>query len=239
MLVKNFVKEREEKQRLLSELKNIILKEDNRGLKIFKKLNIKNFDEVFKLFVNIGNTSYVSGDNYVFEYFIESLFEMINADPEELDKEEMIKYIHNYGIMSAQNYDIMSYSTIVKGFKENMSMREETKVINHNLKILRELASKAAALNFELGVLEVLNALRDIYRKFIEDDKQVNGLYLKNTIIFLIYTADKNRHVDLKEKILYETGDLLGFALPRVEPEAVDVKSSQEPEEGALPKQDA
>lgn len=239
MSVKNFIKEREEKQRLLLELKNIILKEDSRGLKIFKKLNIKDFDEVLKLFVNIGNTSYVSGDNYIFEYFVESLFEMINADPEELDKEEIIKYIHNYGIMSAQNYDIISYSTIVEGFKENIVMQEETKVINYHLKILRELASKAVALNFELGVLEVLNALRDIHGRFVDDDKQVNGLYLMNTIISLIYSAERSRNLDLKEKIIFETNGVLKLTLPRIGPEAVEVGSTQEPEEGVLPKQAA
>ena len=73
MSIKKYVRERYEKRKLLSEMKNIIIEEPKKEFKTLKQLDINTISEVMEMYINIGNMSYISGDNDIFEYFIESL----------------------------------------------------------------------------------------------------------------------------------------------------------------------
>lgn len=235
MSVKIFVKERAEKRKLLSDIKKIIIKHSSKELKIFDKLNISTLDGVLELLINIGNMSYVSGDNDIFEYFIESLFDIIHADIKELNKEEIIKYIHNYGVVSAKDHDIIPYSIIIDNLKEYIFELKETKSINSYLRVLRDLALKSETNNYELGTLEALHVFRDLNEHFIEKNMHINRFYLKNIVISLISSTEISHHERLKNKVLVEANEILGFEPLKVQPDAVGTEPIRTIEEVGRP----
>ena len=221
MSVRSYFKERQEKRKLLSEIKETILGSKKKS-KMFGKLNVSSIDEVFRIFVNLGNASYFSGDNDVFEYFIESLFEMMGADSIEMEDSEIIKYVYSYGLMSLQNYNIIPYTTVVSHLKENIFNQSDMKAVNRYIRILREFASKSGSINYMPGVMEVLNAFREINNYFLDRKMHINSMYLKNAIISMVYSAEKGKHEYMKDKILAETKGMLGFTPHRGKPSAID-----------------
>jgi hypothetical protein len=218
MSVKHLVKERAEKRKLLSEIKEAILEGPNKKRNTFKKLNIRTLDEALSLLINIGNMSFVSGDNDVFEPFIEALYEIVQADIEGLEKERLIKYIHNYGLRSAKDHDIIPYSIVIKNLKEHVLDLRETRSVNAYLGILKNLALKSETSNYELGTLEALRVFREFNGHFNDNAMYVNKFYLKSIMISLMSSAETNRHERLKHKILAEAKEILGFEPPRVQP---------------------
>lgn len=218
MSVKNLIKERTEKRRQLSEIKEAILEGQNKKKNKFKKLNIRTLDEALSLLINIGNMSFVSGDNDIFEPFIEALFEILNADIKGLEKERLIKYIHNYGLRSAKDHDIIPFLIVLKNLKEPVLNLKETASVNAYLRILKNLVLKSETANYELGTLEVLRMFRELNGHFTDNDMHVNKFYLKSITISLMSSAETNRHERLKHKILAGAKNILGFKPPRVQP---------------------
>ncbi len=194
---------------------------------MFGKLNVNSIDEVFRVFFNLGNASYFSGDNDVFEYFIESLFKMMGADSLRMEDSEIIKYVYSYGLMSLQNYNIIPYTTVVRHLKENILNQSDIKAMNGYIRILREFASKSVSINYEPGVMEVLNAFREINNYFLDRKMHINSMYLKNAIISMVYSAEKGKHKYMKDKILAKTKGMLRLTPYRVKPTAIDVGPPQ------------
>lgn len=226
MSFRNYFKERQEKKKLLSEIKETILGSKKKS-KMFGKLNVSSFEEVFRVFFNLGNASYFSGDNDVFEYFIESLFEMMGADAIEMEDSEIIKYVYSYGLMSLQNYNIIPYTTVVSHLKENIFNQSDIKAVNSYIRILREFASKSVSINYEPGVMEVLNAFREINNYFLDRKMHINSMYLKNAIISMVYSAEKGKHKYMKDKILAKTKGMLKFTPHKGKPVAIDAGPTQ------------
>lgn len=236
MSVKHLVKERAEKRKLLSEIKEAILEGPNKKMNTFKKLNIRTLDEALSLLINIGNMSFVSGDNDIFEPFIEALYEIVHANIEGLEKERLIKYIHNYGLRSAKDHDIIPYSIVLKNLKEHVLDLRETRSVNAYLGILKNLALKSETSNYELGTLEALRVFRELNGHFADNGMHVNKFYLKSIMISLMSSAETNRHERLKHKILAGAKDILGFEPARVQ---LDSGTDSIPaiEVGALPEE--
>ena len=209
MSVKKYIRERYEKRKLLSEMKNIIIEEPKKEIKTLKQLDINTISEVMEMYINIGNMSYISGDNDIFEYFIESLFEIINAAPEKLNEKELVKYIYKYGLMSSRNYNITPYCIILSNIKNNVFKSEDMQIINQYLKILENLAITSEAHNYESGTMETLYILKDIDDYLKEKNMEVNRFYLKNIVISAIHSAEKNQHEHLKDKIVAESNEIL------------------------------
>lgn len=210
MSLKNFVSNREEKREILSQIKNIILKQSDKQLQTLKKLNISKFDEVLQLFLNIGNMSYISGDITLFEYFIKSLFELMHAEAKELNKYELIKYIQNYGLKSVKDHDIAQFSIILNNLKKYIFELKGTKNINSNLRILKNLALKSESHNYELGTFEILSVFNELNEYFKDNKMDINRLYIHNNLISLMYSAEFNHHERLKYRILKDFDDILG-----------------------------
>ena len=211
MSLKRYLKKRQEKRKLLSEIKDIIIDEPNKELKNLKKFNISTIDEVMKMYINIGNTTYFSGDNDTFEYFIESLFEIINAKRDNLNNNDLIKNIKKYGVMSAHNYNIITYSIILNAIKRHIFKLADLQSINQYIKILGDLTLITENNNYEEAVMETLQAIKKIHDYLIGENMQVNRVYLQNIIISIIHSAGINQHEYLKRIIITETKDMLMF----------------------------
>lgn len=218
MSVKRYVKERHTKRELLLEIKKMIIEESSEEMKTFEILNVNTVDEVMRQFINIGNMSYFCGDNDAFEYFIESLFDIVNAEPNGIDSEELIKRIYHYSLMSAQNYDIIAYSVILNNIKKNILKLTEAQPVNQYLMILKDLAVISVSNNLKAGIMEALHAFRGINDHFVDNKMHINRMYLKNIIISIVYSAEKSRHEKLKDTLLAESSEILGFPNPQDQP---------------------
>jgi len=211
MSLKNFVSNRSEKIEILSQIKDIILKQSDKQLQTLKKLNISKFDEVLQIFLNIGNMSYISGDIVLFEFFIKSLFELMHAESEALDKDELMKYIQNYGLKSVKDHDIAQFSIILNNLKEYTFELKGTKNINSYLRILKNLALKSESHNYELGTFEVLSVFNELNGYFKDKKMDINRFYLHNNLISLMSSAEINHHERLKYRILKDFDEIFGL----------------------------
>lgn len=210
MSLKNFVSNRSEKRKILFQIKDIILKHSDKRLQTFKKLNISKFDDVFQLFLNIGNMSYISGDIVIFELFIKASFELMHAKSEVLDKDELMKYIQNYGLKSLKDHDIAQFSIILNNLKEYIFELKGTKNINSYLRILKNLALKSESHNYELGTFEVLSVFNELNGFFKDKKMDINRFYIHNNLISLMSSAEINHHERLRYRILKDFDDILG-----------------------------
>ncbi len=226
MSVKDLIKERSEKRKLLSEIKLIILKDPQKRIKDFKKMNVKTIDDVLGLFINIGNMAYFSGDNDTFEFFMDSLFDVMHMNLE-LDREKMIKCIYNYGLLSVHNHDVIPYSIILNNFRKTIFKLTETITINNHLRILKDLALSSEINNYELGIVDVLNVFKDLNDHFRDKNMNVNRLYLQNIVISLISSSESNHHERFKNTMLTETKKLLEFESIKARLEASEVELTQ------------
>lgn len=211
MSIKKFARERQEKRKLLTELKNIIIEEPDKNLRKLRKYNISTVDDVINIFFNVGNMSYFLGDNDIFDFFIESSFEIISAESDNINKNDLIKYIKNYGFMSAQNYNIITYSIILKNIKKHIFNLEKVQLINFYLRTLKDLVMIPEIKDYEVGVIEALYIFNEINDYFIFKGMRVNRVYLKNIIISIINSAEINKHQYLKNIIFSETVGIVGF----------------------------
>lgn len=206
MSFKKYVRKRSEKIELIDEIKDIILTESRKEMSIYSGFKI---DEIIKIFINIGYKSYFSGDMDIFEYFIDSLFELVSSNSEIISAEELLKYINYLGNMSIHNHNIIPFYTIITNIQKKIYELNELNTINNYLNIIKNLAFKSEKENFEIGILEILNKLKYINNYFIKNNLQINNIFLKNIIISLIYHTDMNNKEYLKNKIIAEIEDIL------------------------------
>ena len=206
MSIKRFIDERIEKRELINELKNMIISESYKKKSKYKKVTI---NDIIKHLITIGNMSYISGDMYLFEHFIESLFEIINANSGIINNDELLKHIYNFGIMSSHSHNINLYLIIINNLEKNIYGLKETLSINNYLVFFKNLALKSEKENFELGILETIKIFKKINEYFINNNIEINRIYLKNIIILLIYYAEKNKKESLKNIILNEINEII------------------------------
>ena len=209
MSIKKYISEGMEKQKVMEEIFNILTEEDDRNIRRGRKE--QSMETIVNLLINIGNQAYTQGDLDTFKNFISTIFDLMDYEIPSIKTDDLLKHVRNFVLMSTHNHNIYTYSTIMEQF--NMSLRKITdaQIIYEYLQILRELALGSIRNNFELGVLEVVSTFRSINNHFTENQMYISSLYLKNLMVMLIYSAEKYRHEQLKEKIIEETLNFLKF----------------------------
>lgn len=209
MSIERFLRERTNKIEIIDEFKNIIISESYKKMPKYTKSKKVTTDDIIKHLLTIGNMSYISGDIYLFEHFIESLFEIININSGIINIDELLKHIYNFGIMSSHAHNINLYSIIINNIEKIIYELKEPIPINNYLYILKNLALKSEKENFDLGILEIIKTFKKINKYFINNNIQINKVYLKNILIILIYSAEKNNKEYLKNMILNEINNLI------------------------------
>ena len=116
---------------------------------------------------------------------------------------------------------------MVSHLKENIFNQSDMKAVNRYIRILREFASKSGSINYMPGVMEVLNAFREINNYFLDRKMHINSMYLKNAIISMVYSAEKGKHEYMKDKIIAKTKGMLGLTPHKGKPAAIDTGPTQ------------
>jgi len=212
MSIRKYIQDSHEKKELVKEFVNLINIDENTREKSLDRLNIQDINEVYDLFINLGNISYFTGDYDTFKYFIESLFNVLNIELRSEKDTEFLNNIHNYGQMSVYNHNITPFQIIANNIKYKIFDLKGVDIINQYLHILRDLALKAEKNNFEMGFLKILYVFREVSEYFLKENLNINNFYLKNTIISLISSAKKNRKISIKNKIINEMSETFNNA---------------------------
>ena len=209
MSIKKYISEGMEKQKVMEEIYNILTEEDDRHIRRGRRE--QSMETIVNLLINIGNQAYTQGDLDTFKKFISIIFELMDYEISSISTDDLLKHVRNFVLMSTHNHNIYTYSTIMEQFNQSLRRITDAQIVYEYLQILRELALGSIRNNFELGVLEVVSTFRSINSHFTENQMYISSLYLKNLMVMLIYSAEKYRHEQLKEKIIEETVDFLKF----------------------------
>ena len=218
MSFKDYLQEREGRLELLSGLKQAILDEPHKHGKLLKKYGVETSEEMLWMLVSQGNMAYRSGNLEAFEYFMELLFEIIEASPEDVEEDQIFREVAHYGLMSAHHHSYHPFRAVLENYGEYLSRRSDVESYKHHLYVMRDLGLKALNEDFEAGVCKVVNVLRDLNDSLMEKELDVCRTYLKNSIIAIVSLVDKNQREDLKGRILPDVQEILGFG--DMEPQA-------------------
>jgi hypothetical protein len=208
---KDYLQEREGRLELLSGLKQAILSEPHKNGKLLKKYGVETSDEVLWMLVSQGNMAYRSGDLEAFEYFVELLFEIIEASPEDVEEEQVLREIKHYGLMSVHHHNYHPFRAVLENYGEYLGGKSDVESYRHHLSVMRDLGLKSLNENFEAGVFKVVGVLRDLNESLIEKELEVCRTYLKNAIIAIVSSVERSQREDLKGKIVSEVQEILGF----------------------------
>ncbi len=218
MSFKDYLQEREGRLELLSGLKQAILDEPHKNGKLLKKYGVETSDEVLWMLVSQGNMAYRSGDLEAFEYFVELLFEIIEASPEDVEEEQVLREITHYGLMSAHHHNYHPFRAVLENYGEYLGGKSDVESYRHHLSVMRDLGLKSLNENFEAGVFKVVGVLRDLNDSLMEKELEVCRTYLKNAVIAIVSSVERSQREDLKGKIVSDVQEILGFG--DMEPQA-------------------
>ena len=211
MSFKDYLQEREGRLELLSGLKQAILDEHHKHGKLLKKYGVETSEEVLWMLVSQGNVAYRSGDLEAFEYFVELLFEIIEASPEDVEEEQVLKEIKHYGLMSAHHHNYHPFRAVIENYGEYLGGKSDVELYKHHLSVMRDLGLKSLNENFEAGVFKVVGVLRDLNESLMEKELEVCRTYLKNAVIAIVSLVERSQREDMKGRIVSEVQEILGF----------------------------
>jgi hypothetical protein len=215
---KDYLQEREGRLELLSGLKQAILSEPHKNGKLLKKYGVETSEEVLWMLVSQGNVAYRSGDLEAFEYFVELLFEIIEASPEDVDEEQILREIKHCGLMSAHHHNYHPFRAVLENYGEYLGGKSDVESYRYHLSVVRDLGLKSLNENFEAGVFKVVSVLRDLNESLLEKKLEVCRTYLKNAVIAIVSLVERGQKEDLKGRILSDVQEILGFG--DMEPQA-------------------
>jgi len=215
---RDYLQEREGRLELLSGLKQAVLDEPHKNGKLLKKYGVETSEEVLWMLVSQGNMAYRSGDLEAFEYFVELLFEIIEASPEDVEEEQVLREIKHCGLMSAHHHNYHPFRAVLENYGEYLGGKSDVESYRHHLSVMRDLGLKSLNENFEAGVFKVVGVLRDLNDSLKEKELEVCRTYLKNAVIAIVSSVERSQREDLKGKIVSDVQEILGFG--DMEPEA-------------------
>ena len=223
MSFKDYLQGREGRLELLSGLKQAILDENNKNTKLMRKYGVESNDEILWMLVSQGSMAYTSGDLETFEYFVELLFEIVEASPEDVEEEQILREVAHYGMMSAHQHNYHPFRAVLENYGEYLGGRSDVESYKRHLYVMRDLGLKALNQGFEEGVCKVVETLRELNDALLEKGLDVCRTYLKNSTIAIVSLVEKSQREDLKGRILPAVQEILGFGDMEPQAAAVDM----------------
>lgn len=209
MKIKDYLQGRTNKRNVIDEVKDIIINGSIQKNKTLRKSGITTEENVFRLLINHGSISLSSGDIDTFRYFMEALYEIIEANPSYSEK--ISEHVERFSYLVARERNVYNLSSIIQPLIGNIQSLETMESVNKDLKSLGKLAVICEGEGFDAGVLEVIQALRALHKHFEDEEKHVNDVYLKNTVISIIASVERKGNSELMEQVMYQTRELLNI----------------------------
>jgi len=217
MSLKNFIRAKKDKKKVVNEIVDIIKNGSSLNQKTIRKNGEVSFDEAFSYLLDIGSMSCSSGDLSVFSHFIESLFDVLN----EIDgdkRSKLIEAVYNFGFMFAHAHNAYYYDAILRSLERGVTELYGPDEVRAYLEILKMLSINSLREGFEAGVQKALTIIRGLNGHFVERGQEISNLYLKSVLIHILSKVDELKLKDLKYAILNEAGDIIRFNSHNLKP---------------------
>jgi len=183
MAFKRFVKERSKRTGLIDELRDAIVgRSSRRG----KGVVDGGPGVCLGFFLSLGNVAYGSGDSDVFEYFLRSLFEVVETGPEGVDCAGLVERVRGYGFRSVRDFDLAMFGAVVEVVAEIVISMRDVVEIGGWLGFLRDLGLRSAEAGFDGGVLAVVDAFRLLGVHFDGEGLGMSSMSLKSHLVGLV-----------------------------------------------------
>ena len=182
--LKRFVKGRSERTALLDELRDVIVGGSSRGVKGVVDGGPK---VCLRFFLSLGNVAYRSGDADVFEYYLRSLFDVVEAGPEGVDCDGLVGRVRGYGFRSVRDFDLAMFGAVVEVVAEMVFSMRGVVEIGGWLGFLGDLGLRSAEAGFEGGVLAVVDVFRLLGVHFVDEGLGVSSMSLRNHVVGLVH----------------------------------------------------
>jgi hypothetical protein len=200
------VRERSEKTGLIDEFRDVLVGGLSTQVKVVGDGGV---DAYIKFFLSVGNTAYKAGDADVFEYFIKSLQEVVEAKPEGLNCADLISRMRDYGFRAIRDFDLAMFEAIVEVFSERIISMRDVVEISGWLEFLMDLGLRSSKDGFEEGVLTVVDAFRLLGTHFDRKGLGVSSMSLKNHVVELVHYLDGVENESLRERVISQVEDVL------------------------------
>ena len=207
MKIKDYLQGLTNNRNLIDEVKDILINGSIQKNKTLIKSGITTEEDVFGLLINHGSISLSSGDIDTFRYFIEALYEIMEVNPSYSEK--ISGHVERFSYLVARERNVYNLSSIIQPLMGNIQSSETMESIHKDFKSLGKLASICEGENFDAGVLEVIQALRELHEQFEDEEKHVNDVYLKNLVISIIASVESKGNRELMEQLTSQTQELL------------------------------
>ena len=199
MAIKSFVKERSERTGLIDELRDAIV----RGSSWRGKGIVDGGPEVcLGFFLSLGTVAYGSGDLDVFEYFLRSLFEVVETGPEGTDCAGLVERVRGYGFRSVRDFDLSMFGTVVEVVAEIVISMRDVVEIGGWLGFLRDLGLCSAETGFDGGVLAVVNVFRLLGVHFDGEGLGMSPMSLKSHLVGLVHYLESVGDDGLRGRVI-------------------------------------
>ena len=207
MKIKDYLQGLTNNRNLIDEVKDILINGSIQKNKTLITSGITTEEDVFGLLINHGSISLSSGDIDTFRYFIEALYEIMEVNPSYSEK--ISGHVERFSYLVARERNVYNLSSIIQPLMGNIQSSETMESIHKDFKSLGKLASICEGENFDAGVLEVIQALRELHEQFEDEEKHVNDVYLKNLVISIIASVESKGNRELMEQLTSQTQELL------------------------------
>jgi len=184
MALKRFVKERSERTALIGELRDVLV-----GVSPSRVKGVVDGGPGVCLgfFLSLGNVAYRSGDSDVFECFLRSLFDVVEAGPEGVDCGGLVGRVRGYGFRSVRDFDAAMLGVVVEVVAGRVFSMRDVVEIDGWLGFLRDLGLRSAEAGFDGGVLAVVGVFRVLGVHFMDEGLGVSLMSLRNHVVGLVH----------------------------------------------------
>ena len=184
MAFKRFVRGRSERTALMDELRDVVVGGSSRGV---KGVVDGGAGACLGFFLSLGNMAYRSGDSDVFEYFLGSLFDVVEAGPEGVDCDGLVGRVRGYGFRSVRDFDSAMFGAVVEVVAGRVFSLRGVVEIGGWLGFLGDLALRSAEAGFEGGVLAVGDVFTVLGVHFVGEGLGVSAMSLRNHVVGLVH----------------------------------------------------
>jgi hypothetical protein len=184
MAIKRFVSEQSERKRLIDEFREVLVSGSSRSVKGVGTFDVGGY---LAFFLSLGNTAYRYGDVDVFEHYLRSLFEVVEAGLGGMDYAGLVERVRGFGIRSIRDYDLDMFGAVVEVVAERVFSMRDVGEIGGQLEFLQDLGLYSAETGFDGGVLAVVNVFRLLGVHFVDEGLGVSSMSLKNRVVGLVH----------------------------------------------------
>lgn len=198
--VGQYLQDREKKEGLIDEIKEILLDGSENQLRRYRKFGLKSKNGYLRLLIDLGNKAFYSGETEVIRHFLQVMFELAASGV--LNEDIFLGRIRYFGLRSIQRFDYDSFAITLDGFFEYVCKLNETSSVNLCLQVLEKLSYGAVSNDNEACIAKLIDVFSQLNVYFEVENMYVSKIFLGNMVISLVHYAGQVRGESFRNRII-------------------------------------